>query len=96
MPAVTVSSHVACVHPALHRYAELFSEHVAFSVRKSTVAATTDMDAVMRYWDEVVQHQDELGGYGSIRTYPYRINEDVQISIGASPCQSKPRTRWCG
>lgn len=64
------------------RYAELFSEHVAVSVRKGTVAATTDMDAVLRYWDQVVQHQDELGGYGAIRTYPYRMNEDVQISLG--------------
>ena len=66
------------------RYAELFSEHVAFSVNKTSVQDVVDMQAVLAYWDRVVQHQDELGGYDLLRTYPYRVNIDVQVSVGAS------------
>lgn len=62
--------------------AELVSEHVAFSLRSNSVVGVDDMEALMQYWDSVVQYQDELGGFDAIRTYAYRINIDVQISVG--------------
>ena len=82
------------------RYAELFSEHVAFSVNKTSVQDVVDMQAVLAYWDRVVQHQDELGGYDLLRTYPYRVNIDVQVSVGAftPPHMCSARgvpTCWC-
>jgi len=63
-------------------YAELVTPRCAFSVNRTSVENVEDMVSLMEFWDEVVRHQDELGGYHNIRSYAYRINIDVQVSVG--------------
>lgn len=63
-------------------YAELVTERVAVSVPSSMVRNTADIEALLRYWDDVVALQDWVGGTEAYRTGPDRINFDVQIGAG--------------
>ncbi len=63
-------------------YAELVSDGVAISLPSSVIRLLDDPEGLMAYWNEVVEYQDWVGGFESLRTGPERINIDVQISAG--------------
>lgn len=62
-------------------FAELQSKHMVLSLQSSVVRALENPDELMRFWDKLVEAEDELAGKPS-RPGPMRIVFDRQISAG--------------
>jgi hypothetical protein len=63
-------------------YAELVGERVIITLHSSDIRALSNPEHVLQYWDARVAAQDYLGNAPNPRTYPERINDDIQISAG--------------
>lgn len=64
-------------------FAELVSPSVQISLPASFVKNLDDPTALMTFWNDVVNLQDELGQHAFLRSAGERMNVDVQISAGA-------------
>ena len=62
--------------------AEFVSPGLSFSVPSDWIRDLDDPEALMTFWNDVVQRLDYVGGYDGLRTASERINYDIQISVG--------------
>ncbi|RMG04887.1 MAG: hypothetical protein D6741_00340 [Planctomycetota bacterium] len=63
-------------------WAELAGRKIILSVPSSVVRDLDAPEALMEFWDRVIECQDELAGTTGERRYPERMVPDVQISAG--------------
>lgn len=63
-------------------YAELIASNIIITLHSSDIRTLSNPTSVMQYWDARVAAQDYLGNAPNPRTYPERINDDLQISAG--------------
>ncbi|MBX7103178.1 MAG: M60 family metallopeptidase [Gemmataceae bacterium] len=63
-------------------YAELVGNKVIITLHSSDIRTLSNPTSVVQYWDARITAQDFLGNSPNPRTYPERINDDIQISAG--------------